>query len=176
MPAGIALSTSRVITCCCTTFCVSMVGDAPDTVMVSSSAPSRISAFTVAVNDDVSSRLSRRTVLKPASVKTTVYGPGTRLTILYWPAPSVTAVRTFSIRAGLAASTETPGMTAPDASFTTPAMALPLCARAGTGTARTIDTATRTPLRHHRAIPVLQSLDQATRIRHWTHERDRERP
>ena len=35
---------------------------------------------------------------------------------------SVTTERTFSIRTGLAASTVTPGSTAPDASFTTPAM------------------------------------------------------
>ena len=38
----------------------------------------------------------------------------------YWPEPSVTAVRTFSMSAGLAASTVTPGSTAPDVSFTTP--------------------------------------------------------
>src|SRR5262249_51609215 len=43
--------------------------------------------------------------------------------ILYWPSPSVTTVRTFSMRAGLAASTVTPGKTAPVASRTTPAMA-----------------------------------------------------
>ena len=38
----------------------------------------------------------------------------------YWPLPSVTAERTFSISAGLAASTVTPGSTAPEVSFTTP--------------------------------------------------------
>ena len=65
---------------------------------------------------------SRLTVLNPGSVKVTVYVPGTRLTILYWPSPSVTAVRTFSMSAGLAASTVTPGMTAPLVSLTTPAM------------------------------------------------------
>src|SRR4051794_29547602 len=36
------------------------------------------------------------------------------------PFASVTAVRTFSIRTGLAASTVTPGSTAPDVSFTVP--------------------------------------------------------
>ena len=36
--------------------------------------------------------------------------------------PSETAERTFSIRAGLAASTVTPGSTAPDVSLTAPAM------------------------------------------------------
>ena len=38
----------------------------------------------------------------------------------YCPEPSVTAVRTFSMMAGLDASTVTPGSTAPDVSFTTP--------------------------------------------------------
>jgi hypothetical protein len=57
-------------------------------------------------------------------VNVTVYVPGTRLTTLYWPEESVTTVRTFSMRAGLAASTVTPGNTAPDVSLTTPAMLL----------------------------------------------------
>src|SRR5688572_21532331 len=38
----------------------------------------------------------------------------------YCPEPSVTSVRIFSIRAGLAASTVTPGSTAPDVSLTVP--------------------------------------------------------
>src|SRR3954467_1523194 len=38
----------------------------------------------------------------------------------YCPVPSVTAARVFSISAGLAASTVTPGSTAPDASRTVP--------------------------------------------------------
>src|SRR5437016_4189201 len=50
--------------------------------------------------------------------------------MLYRPAPSETAVRTFSISAGLAASTVTPGSTAPDVSFTTPAIPLACCAHA----------------------------------------------
>src|SRR5262245_29695672 len=57
--------------------------------------------------------------------------PGRRSTILYWPWPSVVADRVFSISASLATSTVTPGITAPDVSFTTPAMAL--CARAAAG-------------------------------------------
>src|SRR5918995_6157780 len=51
--------------------------------------------------------------------------------IRYWPAPSVTAVRTFSISTGLAASTMTPGSTAPDESRTTPA--IEACAYAAAG-------------------------------------------
>ena len=40
------------------------------------------------------------------------------------PSLSLVAVRTFSISAGLAASTVTPGKTPPDVSLTTPAMLL----------------------------------------------------
>ena len=40
----------------------------------------------------------------------------------YCPVPSLTADRTFSMSAGLVASTVTPGSTAPDESFTVPAM------------------------------------------------------
>ena len=47
-------------------------GLAPVTVTVSSSAPTFMSAFTVAVNPDVSSMPSRLNVLKPGSVKVTV--------------------------------------------------------------------------------------------------------
>jgi hypothetical protein len=57
--------------------------------------------------------------------------PGRRFSIAYWPVPSVTAIRTFSISAGLAASTVTPGRTAPEASLTTPLTAA--CAAAMTG-------------------------------------------
>src|SRR5438874_1927453 len=53
--------------------------------------------------------------------------------ILYWPDPSVIAVRTFSMSAGLAASTVTPGSTAPDASLTVPAIAPVPCADAMVG-------------------------------------------
>ena len=58
----------------------------------------------------------------------------------YWPVSSLTTVRTFSIRTGLAASTVMPGNTAPDVSLTTPVMAP--CAEAEEGrTNRTIKTA-----------------------------------
>src|SRR5437870_9642644 len=52
----------------------------------------------------------------------------------YCPAPSVTAVRTFSIRTGLAASTLTPGSTPPDSSLTVP-VRVP-CANAADGSRR----------------------------------------
>src|SRR3977135_2243578 len=63
----------------------------------------------------------------------------------YSPRSSVTALRTFSMRTGLDASTVTPGSTAPDVSVMTPAMVAELvpCADAGTGAnARPISNAT----------------------------------
>src|SRR6185369_17293345 len=88
----------------------------------SSTAPTFMSALIVAVKVPVSSMSSRLTVLNPGSVKLREYVPGRSRSILYWPLPSVTTVRTFSMSAGLAASTVTPGSTAPDVSLTTPAM------------------------------------------------------
>ena len=51
---------------------MSTIGVAPETVIVSSSAPTCMSAFTFAVNPVVSSMPSRLTALKPASVNVTV--------------------------------------------------------------------------------------------------------
>ena len=53
-----------------------MIGLAPDTVTVSSMAPTDISPATLAVNPDVSSMPSRTKVLNPGSVNVTVYVPG----------------------------------------------------------------------------------------------------
>src|SRR6266852_3866119 len=69
--------------------------------------------------------------------------PGRRSTILYRPSPSVTTVRAFSIRAGLAASTVTPGSTPPDVSLTTPAIPLACCAHVTDGNSTTQARATR---------------------------------
>jgi hypothetical protein len=70
--------------------------------------------------------------------------PGLRFSILYAPFASDVTERTCSMSAGLAASTVTPGSTAPVASFTTPANAL--CARAALGNKSTaaITSAART--------------------------------
>src|SRR5580765_2371926 len=57
--------------------------------------------------------------------------PGRRSTRRYAPLPSVTTDRVFSMRAGLAASTVTPGSTAPDESLTLPAR--PACANTTEG-------------------------------------------
>src|SRR5262245_12337092 len=66
---------------------------------------------------------SRLTVENPESVNVTTYVPGLRSTMRYWPVPSVTTVRDFSMSAGLDASTLTPGRMAPDVSLTMPATA-----------------------------------------------------
>src|SRR2546425_11947165 len=68
----------------------------------------------------------------------TVYVPGRRSIILYCTSASVTTLRTFSMSAGLLASTITPGSTAPDVSRTTPAMALCAWAMLGTATHTTV--------------------------------------
>ena len=64
--------TSWVIDCSLRVFWMSTIGVSPVTVTVSSTAPTRMSAFTVAVNDPLSSMPSRLTVLKPGSVNVTV--------------------------------------------------------------------------------------------------------
>ncbi|MNC89461.1 hypothetical protein D3C83_54000 [compost metagenome] len=66
----------------------------------------------------------------------TVYVPGLRSTIRYWPVLPVTTDRTRSINAGLVASTVTPGSTAPDVSRAIPVMVA--CAHAAVG--RSINT------------------------------------
>src|SRR5437773_9059487 len=82
--------------------------------------------------------------------------PGRRFSILYVPLASVVAERTFSIKAGLLASTVTPGNTAPVASFTVPANAL--CACAVAGSASHASTTTKTiAIRLLATIPVLLS-------------------
>src|SRR5882672_1024735 len=135
LPVGIVSSRSRLITDCETELCTSTSGDAPVTVIDSSSWPIESSALTVAVNVTGRVMPSRLTLRNPVSVNATVYSPGRRSAILYVPALSVTALRDPSMSAELDASTVTPGSTAPDASFTTPAM-VPLepCAHAAADT------------------------------------------
>src|SRR5437762_12124749 len=54
----------------------------------------------------------------------------------YWPVPSVTDERTFSISTGLDASTVTPGRIAPETSLTLPVIVDWAYARAGSRTMR----------------------------------------
>ena len=140
-------SRSRVFSVsCCRTVWVSTVGAAPLTVIVSSSAPTLMVMLTVAVKPEPSATPSRLTVEKPVSVNVTVYVPGRRSTMLYRPSPSVVTVLTFSIKAGLADSTVTPGMARPAASLTTPAMPEACWARAaGVSTNPTMRTAKPIP-------------------------------
>src|SRR5215471_435112 len=120
---GIESSVSRFSTNEVCVVMVSTVGDWALTVTVSSTAPTCNSAFTAAVKFPSRMMPARRTLLKPGSVKVTVYSPGRRSMIWYWPLASVATLRDFSMSAGLDASTVTPGMTAPVVSLTDPAMA-----------------------------------------------------
>src|SRR5262245_39213318 len=112
---------------------MSTIGVSPVTVIVSVTDPTFRSALIVMTPAPVTSTFSRRTVLKPLSENVTWYAPGGSSVSRYCPVPSVTALRDFSINAGLAASTVTPGNTAPDESFTTPASVA--CAKVEIGTA-----------------------------------------
>src|SRR5476651_2140363 len=106
---GTASSTSRDRTCAFELLWTSTTGDWPETVTVSSIAPTFRSALIVDVKLDGSSTPSRFTAEKPGRLKVMVYVPGRRFSIRYRPFASVVTERTFSIRAGLAASTVTPG-------------------------------------------------------------------
>ena len=64
---GIAARTSLSMICCDRVLCTSTIGDSPVTVIVSSSAPILMSAFTVATKFPDSSMPSRLTVVKPGS-------------------------------------------------------------------------------------------------------------
>src|SRR5678815_5413759 len=85
--------------------------------------------------------------------------PGRRSTTVNAPDPSVTAVRVFSMTAALAASTVTPGSTAPDASLTRPE--IEACAYADTGRAV---MATITPIRRkaHNMSVLLPAATRST--------------
>ena len=70
--AGTELTISLLTTCCRFALWTSTIGVSPETVIVSSSAPTRISALTLAVKSPVSSIPSRLMVANPGSVKTTL--------------------------------------------------------------------------------------------------------
>ena len=75
-PVGIASRTSRVITVRAVILATSTIGDSAATVIVSCTAPIRMSALIVAVKSEVSSTFSRFTTVNPGSVKVTEYVPG----------------------------------------------------------------------------------------------------
>ena len=117
---GSASMVSAVKTCCRVTDRTSTIGVSPVTVTVSATAPTRSSALTETVPEPLSSIPSRRWLLNPVNVNVTTYAPGRRSSSWYRPLPSVCVVRTFSISTSLAASTVTPGNTAPELSLTVP--------------------------------------------------------
>jgi hypothetical protein len=67
---------SRVSTCVRDADCTSTCGVSPETVIVSSSAPTFMSALIVMTTSDGTSTASRTTVLKPVSENVTLYVPG----------------------------------------------------------------------------------------------------
>src|SRR5215471_5149163 len=140
----------------CVTACTSTIGDWPVTVTVSATVPTLSSTSIAAVNDPVSSIPSRLYGENPGSVTVTVYAPGLRSMMRYWPVPSVTAERTRSISAGLVASTVAPGNRAPLESLTTPVM--DPCAIAVAGTNANARTNSFTNWRDVR-IPWTPSVD-----------------
>ena len=71
-PDGSAPINSSFNTCWRIVLCTSTTGDSPLTVIVSSSAPTRISVLTEATKAPVSSMPSRFEVANPGSVKVTV--------------------------------------------------------------------------------------------------------
>jgi hypothetical protein len=68
---GIELKTSLLTVVCRLTLWTSTTGVTPDTVTVSSMVPTFSSAFTVAVNEPVSSMSCRLSELNPVNVKVT---------------------------------------------------------------------------------------------------------
>ena len=133
--AGSAEIASAPMTVSRRVFCTSTTGESPVTVTVSSRAPTFNSTGMVSVAEPVSSMPSRLTVENPGSVNVSVYVPGLRSTMRYRPALSVIEERDFSMRTSLAASTVTPGRTAPDGSLTVPV--IEPCANTVEGTKRT---------------------------------------
>src|SRR6266853_4241282 len=116
------------------TDCVSTRGVSPVTVTDSSTAPPRMSTFTAMTPEPDTARSSRFTVENPGSENVNAYVPGRRSVTRYWPVPSLTTVRVFSMSAGLEISTLTPGRTAAEASRTTPAIVA--CANTRLGSSR----------------------------------------
>ena len=131
LAVGTVVRVSLLSVVCRRTLSTSTMGVSPLTVIVSATPPTFISALIEATNDPVNSTPSRLTVLNPGRVNVTEYVPGRRSMMRYSPEPSVVADRVFSISTGLAASTVTPGNTAPDESLTTPV--IDACANASAG-------------------------------------------
>src|SRR5688500_3323532 len=153
------MTESSSTTCCLVLLCTSTTGVSPVTVMVSCTPPTRRSALIVITAPlPLTSTPSRLTTEKPVRVNVSEYGPGGSSASRYWPVPSVTAVRTFSIRTGLEASTVTPGSTAPGASRTTPVSDDCARASAGTNTQPSTDNRLIPPRNHRRESPGINIL------------------
>ncbi len=108
-------------------FCASTIGAAPETVIVSSSVPTVIEGIDGGVEATAQLHAVALERIEPGQRERHRIHAGPQIDDAVQPPwLSLTVVRTFSISAGLAASTVAPGRTAPDSSLTTPVM-LPLC-------------------------------------------------
>ena len=81
-PVGMVSCVSRVITSMRCTCCTSTTGVSPDTVMVSSTDPTDITASSGMATSAPRMSWSRTRVPKPGRVKVTVYSPGRRSMML----------------------------------------------------------------------------------------------
>ena len=81
-PVGIASCVSRVMTSMRCTCCTSTTGVSPETVMVSSTEPTDITASMGRATSAPRMSWSRTSVPNPGRVKTTVYSPGRRSMML----------------------------------------------------------------------------------------------
>ena len=77
-PVGIASCVSRVMTSMRCTCCTSTTGVSPDTVMVSSTEPTAMTASSGIATSAPRMSWSRTRVPKPGRVNVTVYSPGRR--------------------------------------------------------------------------------------------------
>src|SRR6266851_3765318 len=91
--------------------------------------------------------------------------PGRRSMIAYRPCPSLTAVRTFSMSAGLVVSIVTPGITAPLVSLTRPVMLL--WAETAPGSNRQSDAATAAFANSLRSMTSSVVYDEKREARIW---------
>ena len=97
---------------------MSTIGVSPVTVTVSSTEPDPHLGVDRG-RKRPGARCLRANGVEPGQRERDGVGPPRSCSSRYCPEPSVTTVRTFSISAGLDASTVTPGSTAPEASVTT---------------------------------------------------------
>ena len=115
---GSVSMTSRVMTCVREACCTSTCGVSPETVMVSSSAPTFMSALIVITTSDGTSTAVAHDGAEARQRKREFVNAGSQRVDAVAPLVVGDGRSDFSMMAGLAASTVTPGSTPPDSSRT----------------------------------------------------------